>query len=116
MNRFQQWHRAAVLVGLSLVLGLGMDEIAAAQGRVRVVEVVPYDQVGSHLGQQVVVRTTLGSRRAGTLVRYTRTALRLKLDPRDGGVELDIPSSSVRDIEVASESDTTPGGDSAKKN
>jgi hypothetical protein len=42
--------------------------------------------------------------------------LRLKLGARDGGVELDIPSSSVRDIEVATETDTTPGVDSAQKN
>ena len=116
MSLFLQWRRRAVLAGLSLALTLAASGVAAAQGRVRVVEVVSYDQLGSRVGQEIVVRTTLGSRRTGILVRYTRTALRLKLDSRDGGVELDIPSSSVRDIEVASESDTTPGGDSAKKN
>ncbi|TDR37389.1 hypothetical protein DFR29_12552 [Tahibacter aquaticus] len=114
MSLFLQWRRRAVLAGLSLMLAA--SAAAAAQGRVRVVEVVSYEQLGGHVGEEIVVRTTLGSRRSGTLVRYTRTALRLKLDSRDGGVELDIPSSSVRDIEVASESDTTPGGDSAKKN
>jgi hypothetical protein len=87
-----------------------------AQARDRAIDVVSYDQLGAHVGETVVVRTTLGSRRAGTLVRYTRTALRLKLSPRDGGVELDIPSSSVRAVEVARETATTPGGDSAKKN
>lgn len=90
--------------------------LAPAQGRDRAIDVISYDQLGAHVGQTVVVRTTLGSRRAGTLVRYTRTALRLKLDPRDGGVELDIPSSSVRAVEVARETATTPGGDSAQKN
>lgn len=90
--------------------------LVPAQGRDRVIDVISYDQLGAHVGETVVVRTTLGSRRAGTLVRYTRTALRLRLDPRDGGVELDIPSSSVRAVEVARETATTPGGDSAKKN
>jgi len=88
----------------------------AAQGRVRIIDVISYEQLGAHVGKEVVVRTKLGSRRTGTLVRYTRTALRLKLGARDGGVELDIPSSSVRDIEIATETDTTPGVDSAKKN
>lgn len=107
--------RCAVLAGLSLGVALA-GPAAAAQARVRAVEVIGYDRLGSHVGREIVVRTTLGSRRAGTLVRYTRTALRLKLAPRDGGVELDIPSHSVRAIEVATEADTTPGGDSAKKN
>jgi hypothetical protein len=89
--------------------------LVPAQGRDRAIDVISYDQLDGHVGETVVVRTTLGSRRAGTLVRYTRTALRLKLDPRDGGVELDIPSSSVRAVEVARET-TTPGGDSAKTN
>jgi hypothetical protein len=88
----------------------------AAQGRVRIVDVISYEQLGAHVGEEIVVRTKLGSRRAGTLVRYTRTALRLKLGARDGGVELDIPSSSVRDIEVATGNDTKPGGGSAQKN
>ncbi|HSX63013.1 MAG TPA: hypothetical protein VLF18_22735 [Tahibacter sp.] len=87
-----------------------------ALARDRRVAVVSYDQLGGHLGETIVVRTTLGSRRAGTLVRYTRTALRLKLGPRDGGVELDIPSSSVRAVEVAREPVTTSGDDSAKAN
>lgn len=88
----------------------------SAQAHEPVMAVVSYEQLGAHLGEDVVVRTTLGSRRAGKLVRYTRAALRLQLAPHDGGVEFDIPSSSVRDIEVAGGADTTPGGDSAQKN
>ncbi|WP_257388942.1 hypothetical protein, partial [Tahibacter caeni] len=80
------------------------------------VAVVSYEQLGAHLGEDVVVRTTLGSRRAGKLVRYSRAALRLQLAPHDGGVEFDIPSSSVRDAEVVAGADTPPGGDSAQKN
>ncbi|MBL8297326.1 MAG: hypothetical protein JNN30_03160 [Rhodanobacteraceae bacterium] len=100
-----------------LVAGAGLLLVhMPAQARDRASNLVSYEQLGAHIGERVVVRTTLGSRRAGTLVRYTRTALRLKLGPRDGGVELDIPSSSVRAVEVARETATTPGGDSAKTN
>lgn len=105
---------ALVLFGCAGLFAAGGS--VAAQGRVRIVDVVSYDQLGAHVGKKVVVRTTLGSRRAGTLVRYTRAALRLKLSARDGGVELDIPSSSVRDIEIATDTDTKPGADSAQKN
>ena len=112
MNGFSLMRRIAVLAGLSLASAAAF----AAAGRVRVVEVVSYAQLGNHVGAQVVVRTTLGSRRAGTLVRHTQTALRLRLSPADGGVELDIPSSSVKDAEVLTEPDASAGDDSAKKN
>jgi len=108
--------RCAVLALLGCAGLFAAGGGAAAQGRVRIVDVISYEQLGPHVGKDIVVRTTLGSRRAGTLVRYTRTALRLKLGAHDGGVELDIPSSSVRDIEVATETATTPGGDSAQEN
>ena len=111
MNGFSLMRRIAVLAGLSLA-----SAVVFAAGRVRVVEVVSYAQLGSHVGAQVVVRTTLGSRRAGTLVRHTQTALRLRLSPADGGVELDIPSSSVKDVEVLTETEASAGDDSAKKN
>ncbi|HVH33379.1 MAG TPA: hypothetical protein VM847_04615 [Tahibacter sp.] len=88
----------------------------SAQAHEPAMAVVGYEQLGAHLGEDVVVRTTLGSRRAGKLVRYAREALRLQLAPHDGGVEFDIPSSSVRDAEVVAGADTTPGGDSAQKN
>lgn len=100
----------------TFVAGVCLLAAATACARDRAVDIVSYDQLGGHVGATVVVRTTLGSRRAGTLVRYTRSALRLKLGARDGGVELDIPSSSVRAVEIAREPATTPGGDSAKKN
>jgi hypothetical protein len=105
---------ALALLGCACVFAAGRG--VAAQTYARVVDIISYEQLGAYVGEKIVVRTTLGSRRAGTLVRYTRTALRLKLGARDGGVELDIPSSSVRDIEVATETDTTPGVDSAQKN
>ncbi|WP_313918886.1 hypothetical protein [Tahibacter sp.] len=105
---------ALALLGCASLFAAGGG--VAAQGRVRIIDIISYEQLGAHVGKEVVVRTKLGSRRTGTLVRYTRTALRLRLGARDGGVELDIPSSSVRDIEVATETDTTPGVDSAQKN
>ncbi|MCQ4164948.1 hypothetical protein [Tahibacter harae] len=111
MNGFSLMRRIAVLAGLSLA-----SAVVFAAGRVRVVEVVSYAQLGNHVGAQIVVRTTLGSRRAGTLVRHTQTALRLRLSPADGGVELDIPSSSVKDVEVLTETEASAGDDSAKKN
>jgi hypothetical protein len=124
MSVFSCLRRAAALLVLSLAAALPAAQ--AAHGRAHAAERVAYErlayerlayeQLGSRLGQHIVVHTRIGSRRAGTLVRYSQAALRLRLAPRDGGVDLDIPSSSVRDIEIAHEPDTSAGADSAQKN
>jgi hypothetical protein len=87
----------------------------------RVVEPVSYDQLKDKVGREVVVITTLGTHRRGTLLKISNAAVIVKLDPKAGGIELDIPRDTVRSVELISvpvavpEAEAQTGGDSAKK-
>jgi len=90
----------------------------------RVVEPVSYDQLKDKVGREVVVITTLGTHRRGTLMKISNSAVIVKLDPKAGGIELDIPRDTVRSVELISvpvavpeaETQTQTGAGSAKKN
>jgi hypothetical protein len=58
---------------------------------------VSYDDLGKYLNQRIVVRTTLHTERAGTLVKYSGTAINLKLDT---GATLGLPRDTIRSIGV----------------
>jgi hypothetical protein len=84
----------------------------------RVVEPVSYDQLKGKVGREVVVITTLGTHRRGTLLKISNAAVIVKLDAKAGGIELDIPRDTVRSVELISVPVAVPetGGESAKKN
>jgi hypothetical protein len=82
----------------------------------RVVEPVNYEQLTDKVGREIVVITTLGTKRRGILQRITKAAIIIKLDEKSGGIDLDLPRDSVRKVELVSESmPATLGDDSAKK-
>ena len=58
---------------------------------------VPYDDLGKYLNQHVVVHTTLHTERSGVLVKYTRTAIDLKLDT---GATLGLPRETIRNAAI----------------
>jgi len=82
----------------------------------RVVEPVNYEQLTDKVGREIVVITTLGTKRRGVLQRITQAAIILKLDAKSGGIDLDLPRSTVRKVELVSEAMPAEiGEDSAKK-
>jgi|KBSSwiStaDraftv2_1062776.scaffolds.fasta_scaffold302832_2 hypothetical protein len=58
---------------------------------------VSYDDLAKYLNQHVVVRTTLHTERSGTLVKYSGTAIDLKLDT---GATLGLPRETIRSIGI----------------
>ena len=58
---------------------------------------VSYDDLGKYLNQHIVVRTTLHTERSGTLVKYSGTAIDLKLDT---GATLGLPRETIRSIGI----------------
>jgi hypothetical protein len=58
---------------------------------------VSYEDLGKHLNQRVVVRTTLRTERRGTLVKVSGTAIDLQLD---SGATLGLPRDTIRSIAV----------------
>lgn len=58
---------------------------------------VTYEDAAKHLNQRIVVRTTLHTERRGTLIKYSGTAIDLKLD---SGATLGLPRETIKSIGV----------------
>jgi len=58
---------------------------------------VSYEQLAKYLNQRIVVRTTLQTERRGTLVKYSGSAIDLKLDT---GAVLGLPRETIKSIGV----------------
>ena len=56
-----------------------------------------YEELAKYLNKQIVVRTTLHTERRGTLVKYSGTAIDLKLDT---GAVLGLPRETLKTIGV----------------
>ena len=106
------------------VLLLALTEAAVAAGpaaaplraETRVVEPIAYEQLGAKLGHEVVVFTRLGTRRRGTVVKVSPSALILKLDAQSGGIELDMPRDTIRSVELVGAPQPAEEDTGAKKN
>jgi hypothetical protein len=61
---------------------------------------VNYQELEKHVGAHVVVNTTNGTMRSGTLLKYTNVALVVKLGPEAGSIELSMPRNTVRKVSV----------------
>jgi hypothetical protein len=64
-----------------------------------VVEDVNFDDLALMIGERVIVRTTMNSTREGELKSFNRAGIRVALRNR-GGMELEIPKSSVKSVQV----------------
>jgi hypothetical protein len=62
------------------------------------VQEVPYEELGKYLNKRVIVRTTLHTERSGILIKYTATAIDLKLDT---GATLSMPHDTIKNAGVA---------------
>ena len=59
---------------------------------------IAYDDLGSHVGERIAVRTTFKSTRVGTLAKFTKIELTLSIDTPSGSTELTIPKDTVVSI------------------
>ena len=104
---------------LGCVLTAGITAAPATKPHVTsspALQEVAYADLGKYIGKAVTVRTTLGTLRSGTLMKFTNTAIGLKLD---SGAELTIPADTIQTAGVpVSPADPlfpTTGEPSAKK-
>ena len=96
-------------------------KIAPAEPAKPLAHVVEYAELEHHVGDTVVVETTLDTVRRGKLVKYTNPGITLQLGPENGSIELDIPRETVRNVSVVAAESAAPVKDdqeagSAKKN
>lgn len=83
-----------------------------------------YDALEHHVGDELVIETTLNTVRRGKLIKYTNPALIVQLGPEHGAIELTVPRETVRSIRVLPGTPAEPdpgaqskqGRDSAQKN
>jgi carbamoyl-phosphate synthase large subunit len=73
--------------------------------------VVEYTELEHHVGDTIVVETTLDTVRRGKLVKYTNPGLTLQLGPENGSIELDIPRETVRNVSVVAAESAAPAKD-----
>jgi len=86
-----------------------------------IAHVVDYAELEHHVGDTLVVETTLDTVRRGKLVKYTNPGITLQLGPEHGSIELDIPRETVRNVSLVAADAAAPAKEdqeagSAKKN
>ena len=62
---------------------------------------IDYDDLGSHVGERIAVRTTFKSTRVGVLARFSKIELALAIDTPSGPTELTIPRDTIVSIVAA---------------
>jgi hypothetical protein len=63
-------------------------------------EVVPYATLDKHLGERVQITTKMGSVRHGTVLASNSYQTNLKLDPEEGGFNLNIFADTVAEVHL----------------
>ncbi len=59
---------------------------------------VEYTSLETRIGSNLVIQTTNDTTRRGTLLRYTKVSLVVKLGPESGSIELGVPRSTIRKV------------------
>lgn len=59
---------------------------------------VAYEELQHHVGEHVVVRSRFRSTRSGTLLHWSPTGIKLRLDT---GAELEMPQDTIRQASLA---------------
>jgi hypothetical protein len=62
---------------------------------------IAYDDLGDHVGERISVRTKYRSTRVGTLAKFTKIELTLRIDTASGPTELTIPKDTIVSIAPA---------------
>ena len=61
---------------------------------------IEYATLVGKIGSTLVIHTTNGTVRRGTLTRYTNVSISLKLGPENGSIELDVPRDTIRKLSI----------------
>lgn len=69
----------------------------ATEGQVSLRE-VEYPSLETKIGSALVIQTTNDTTRRGTLLRYTKVSLSVKLGPESGSIELAVPRNTIRKV------------------
>ncbi len=80
---------------------------------------IEYEALETRVGDTVIVESTLGTVRRGTLVKYTNPTLTLELGPESGNITLSVPRETIRSLRVvpaAAPADAGDGAGSAETN
>ena len=88
------------LVSRSRSANLTGTEPVAGPRIVATGEVVPYAELGRHIGARVQVTTKMGTVRHGTVLDSNAYESHLQLDAADGGFKLKVPADSVAQIRL----------------
>ncbi len=71
--------------------------VKAKQAQVNLRE-IEYPSLESKIGSELVIDTVNNTTRRGTLLRYTKVSIVVKLGPDNGSIELGMPRSTIRKI------------------
>jgi hypothetical protein len=80
----------------------------------RTLQSIDYEKLGDKIGRDIIVHTSNGTRREGTLLKYSGASLEMKLIGKDGGITLDVPRKQAVSIDLVTENISSVEGDRAK--
>jgi hypothetical protein len=66
-------------------------------------KLVEYTELEQHVGEEIIVETTLSTVRRGKLTKYTNPGLTIQLGPEHGSVDLSVPRETVRNVSLVIE-------------
>ena len=69
--------------------------------RARAPAAIPYDELAQHVGERVVVHTTLKSTRVGVVEKVSKIELTLSIPTSSGPAELTLPKNTVARVTAA---------------
>ncbi len=75
---------------------------------------VPYGELGQYINKRVIVHSTLGTTRSGTLTHYTQSQIDIALDGT--GAQLTFLHDAIKTVSVPVTPEEAQSSDSAKKN
>ena len=75
---------------------------------------IPYEEVAKFKGQRIIVHSTIGTTRSGTLTKYSGTQIDIALD--GSGLQFTFLRDAIKSIGIPITPDPALGDDSAKKN
>lgn len=113
------------IVLLVAMTGIFQSSDCDARPRTAAKQVVPtynlsFEELRNQVGARIAVHTTFGTKREGLLTRYTDVGITIKLDPDQGGFDLEVPRNTLLDATVitpapppAPSAQPPPAGESA---
>jgi hypothetical protein len=80
-----------------MVVSAGVAKAGTDDGTL---QVVPYADLGQHVGERIEFTSTMGSVRHGTVLSSNAYETQIRLDAADGGFQLAVPAETVAQIRL----------------